>query len=528
MNRYFGYVRVSTVRQGEHGVSLQEQRDAIATFARRLGFDVVEWFEERETAARAGRRIFTRMLKLLRSGKADGVILHKIDRGARNLKDWTELSTLCEEGFEIRFTNDNLDLRSRGGRLAADIQAVVAADYIRNLREETRKGFYGRLKQGLYPLPAPIGYLDRGKGRAKELDPVRAPLVRQAFEMYSTGQYTLDSLLEAITALGLRNLRNGVLSRNGLSRMLNNPFYLGIIRLTRTGETFQGIHEALISKAVFDAVQDVLHGRTKMRKQTHRYLFARLFTCSDCGYSLTAEAHKGHVYYRCHRRGCSSASVREEVIDLAISRRLSAIRLTDAELIRAKDEVGALTSVWQSEAAALAGACRLELSALRDRLHRLTDAFVDGLIEKALFEDRKAACLLRQKELEDRLSTLTAGDDLIPKRIVKWLELAGSAFIQYESGAHAEKRELVLNATSNRAVSGKSVDLTLTPALQVIAKRAQLTYSTPHRDEVRTFEPLVRELLKLIQEENANPDQMASRKSAARANPKADADDVAA
>ncbi len=53
---------------------------------------------------------------------------------------------------EVHFANESLDLQSRGGRLSADIQAVVAADYIRNLREETRKGFYGRLKQGLCPM----------------------------------------------------------------------------------------------------------------------------------------------------------------------------------------------------------------------------------------------------------------------------------------------------------------------------------------------------------------------------------------
>ncbi len=40
---------------------------------------------------------------------------------------------------------------------SADIQGVVAADYVRNLREETKKGLYGRLKQGIYPLGAPIG-----------------------------------------------------------------------------------------------------------------------------------------------------------------------------------------------------------------------------------------------------------------------------------------------------------------------------------------------------------------------------------
>src|SRR5439155_16344934 len=173
MKQLFGYTRVSTAKQGEHGVSLQEQHDAIVRFAQRNALEITGWFEERETAAKRGRPVFNQMLRLLRQGKADGVIIHKIDRSARNLKDWADLGELIDTGLEVHFANESLDLHSRGGRLSADIQAVVAADYIRNLREETIKGFYGRLKQGLYPRPALIGYTDQGPGLPKLPDPVQ-------------------------------------------------------------------------------------------------------------------------------------------------------------------------------------------------------------------------------------------------------------------------------------------------------------------------------------------------------------------
>src|SRR5579871_1200053 len=199
----FGYIRVSTVKQGQHGVSLQEQRDAILRYASHNGMEIISWFEEQETAAKRGRPVFTKMLKLLRQGKAKGVVLHKIDRGARNLKDWADIADLSDAGIEVHFANESIDLHSRGGRLSADIQAVVAADYIRNLKEETRKGFYGRLKQGLYPLPSPIGYLDMGSGKPKEPDPKTAPLVKRAFELYATGHYTLDTLPAELHTLGL-------------------------------------------------------------------------------------------------------------------------------------------------------------------------------------------------------------------------------------------------------------------------------------------------------------------------------------
>ena len=84
MKRYFGYIRVSTPRQGR-GVSLDEQRSAISAYAARHGFKIAEWFVETETAAKQGRTEYTKMIRGLESGKATGVIIHKIARGARNM-----------------------------------------------------------------------------------------------------------------------------------------------------------------------------------------------------------------------------------------------------------------------------------------------------------------------------------------------------------------------------------------------------------------------------------------------------------
>ena len=90
MKSYFAYIRVSTARQGSHGVSLTEQRAAIERYALRTGLIITEWFEERETAAKRGRAVFGRMLTSLRQAKASGVVIYKIDRSARNLKDWAD------------------------------------------------------------------------------------------------------------------------------------------------------------------------------------------------------------------------------------------------------------------------------------------------------------------------------------------------------------------------------------------------------------------------------------------------------
>jgi site-specific DNA recombinase len=277
MNTYYGYTRVSTARQGE-GVSLQQQRDAIQQYAQRHSLDISQWFEELETAAKAGRPVFSEMVKRLRRGNARGAIIHKIDRSARNLRDWADLGELIDGGIEVHFVNESLDLNSRGGRLSADIQAVVAADYIRNLREETKKGLWGRFKQGLFPMPAPLGYLDNGGGKPKTVDPATAPIVRKVFELYSTGRYNLRSLSREVHSLGLRRRGGGIIHPNRLSDILSNPFYVGVIRVKTTNETFAGIHEPLVSRQIFDRVQRIISGKTNTVSLQHDFLYRRRLT----------------------------------------------------------------------------------------------------------------------------------------------------------------------------------------------------------------------------------------------------------
>src|SRR5215813_901351 len=495
MKQFYGYVRVSTAKQGEKGVSLQEQRDAIERHAQRNGLQISEWFEERETAAKRGRPIFNKMLKLLNRGKSDGVIIHKIDRSARNLKDWADLGELIDQGIEVHFANESLDLHSRGGRLSADIQAVVAADYIRNLREETKKGFYGRLKRGIYPLPAPLGYVDMGKGKPKELDPAKAPLVRKAFELYATARYNLHGLVDEMYRLGLRNRNGGRVTLSGISHTLNNPFYIGLIRLRRTNETFPGSHQALLPKSLFDRVQHILNGKTNTKTHIHDHMFRRLLTCKHCGHSLRGEIQKGHVYYRCHTKNCPITCVREETVEHAVLEKLSGIQLTEKERAYLLQGIANLKENWNKEQEDQTNALRLRLAQIQDRSERLTDAYIDRLIEKELFDQRNTVLLMERKELEEKLANAKENGKSILDRIAEMVELAGSAYFQYKTAPPEEKRDLLKILTSNREVNGKNVELRLAIPFCDIANRPKISNSAPYRDVGRTFDGLLQRLL---------------------------------
>jgi site-specific DNA recombinase len=397
----------------------------------------------------------------------------------------------------VHFVTESLDLHSRGGRLSADIQAVVASDYIRNLREETRKGFYGRLKQGLYPLGAPLGYLDQGKGKAKTIDPARGPLVRRAFELYATAQYNLDTLGAELYRLGLRNRSGTRLSRSALSVILNNPFYIGVIRLRRTSETFAGVHEPLITKPLFDRAQAVLTGKANARTRCHDFLFRRMLSCARCQYSLIGERQKGHVYYRCHSKPCRGTSIREEMVETEVAKLIQRLHFTDQEMAYFQARIVKLRESWTSHKDDALRSLNLRLDQIRDRLNRLTDAYLDGVLDRAMFEQRKEGLLHEQKTVEESLAIFTREDHSTPDNLEKFLELAGNAWLSYELASAEEKREMLNIFTSNRSVDGKNLDLQPSLPFREIANRLENDRCAPNRATPRTLDRILESLAKL-------------------------------
>jgi site-specific DNA recombinase len=487
MKLLFAYIRVSTTRQGEKGSSLQEQRAAIEGYAHRHGLTISQWFEEQETAAKSGRAVFQRLLHGLQQGEAAGVITHKIDRSARNLRDWATLGELLDRGIELHFAHESIDLSSRGGRLSADIQAVVAADFIRNLRDEVKKGFYGRLKQGLYPLGAPLGYSDRGGGKPKEIDPITGPLVAKAFELYASGGWTLRTLATEMGARGLRSRHGGAVSHGALSTILHNPFYIGLMRIEKTNETFQGVHSALIHKAIFDRTQEVLSGRVAFKPQRHTHQYQRMIRCASCGRALIAERQKGHTYYRCHSPECPKTSIREEIVDEAIRASVRPFQLTNEEWAAMPADIETILQEHKEDSAGDLRSIDLAIAAIDDRMRRLTDAFVDRDLEREVYLARKEQLLLERADHLSRRTVVEAGDTNLRQRTQKILELLKSLGMLAFLENRAQTREILKITTSNFIASGKNVGITWENPFRQLAKLASVALGGPKRGRSRTF-----------------------------------------
>ena len=452
MKQCFGYVRVSTVKQGE-GVSLEAQQEAIERFAGQNDITISKWYEEKQTAAKAGRPIFASMITALRQKKAAGVVMHKIDRSARNFRDWARIGELSDAGIDVHFASESLDFRSRGGRLSADIQAVIAADYIRNLREECIKGMKGRLKQGYYPFGAPIGYLNNGGGQHKSFDPKKSKLVKLAFDLYASGEHSLRSLQRKMSQEGLRNSGGNPLSLQGLATMLGNPFYCGVLRIKTTGEIYDGKHKPLISVGTFETVQEIRAGRCGKKVTRHNHTYRGLFRCADCDAAMIPELQKGHVYYRCQTRDCATKTVREKFIEDAVCAVLSRVALSNDDT----DTICSEIEMWLEKRSDGGNLSTLnkKLARVRDDIVKLEDAAIDKIIDQNGFHERKQKLILTQKKLENERQNITK-NKLKPLQVRKFLEhlknLAGS----YISALPERKREYVKIFTSNRTVQEKT------------------------------------------------------------------------
>jgi DNA invertase Pin-like site-specific DNA recombinase len=481
MKSVFAYIRVSTVKQGEKGSSLTEQRLAIEAYAKRHDLTIIEWFEEQETAAKHGRVVFTRMLKLLVNGRASGVIIHKIDRSARNLRDWADLGNLIDKGIQLHFAHESLDLQTRGGRLAADIQAVVAADYIRNLRDEVKKGFYGRLRQGIYPLPAPIGYRDQGRGLPKLPDPITAPLVQRAFRLYATGQCNLRTLGVDLFKSGLRNRRGGRVTRTGLSTLLNSEFYIGIMHIRKTGERFTGIHEPLIKKSEFDRVQMILSGRTKNVGLKHDFMYRKFLKCQQCAYSLVAERQKGIVYYRCHTSTCPRTCIREHDITEQIQRALLRITMTEAEITSLEAEFDILEGERADQRNQLRRSLELQLANVSDRLQRVADAIIDQTMDREVLDEKNRLLLHERASLREEIGKLNNGYDPDRFRQQKFLELLRGLTLAPEFVSDEERRNTMKEATSNLSANQKDVVFDWRSPFDLVSMRSPFEYGAPRR-----------------------------------------------
>lgn len=152
----------------------------------------------------------------------------------------------------------------------------------------------------------------------------------------------------------------------------------------------------------------------------------------------------------------------------------------------------------------------LAISQLDERLNRLTDAYIDRLIERDVFEQRKAALLFERLHKTEALSQWESGKRNAADELLEILERADAAYSAYKVGIPAEKREVVDSLTSNRVLNGKSLEVSLKSPFHLIANRSKLLDGSPRRDIHRTWGRLIPRMINLLEAERQSQAKIAA------------------
>ena len=430
------YLRVSTKEQaekgeGEEGFSIPAQREACTRHIRDAGWDLVDEYVDRgESARSADRPALKQMLARIAGDRdVDAVVVHKIDRLARNMEDHVAIRALLRRrSVALVSVSENVE-ETASGRLVEGIHALMAEFYSANLASEIRKGLTQKAKMGGFPHGAPLGYYNireiiAGRQVARIVpDPDRAPLITAAFENYATGEWTLQRLAGELAHRGLTN--RGVRGRppapitwQGLAKILANPAYTGIVEWN--GVQHPGTHEPIVDAETFRRVQELLAARAARgtRERKHPHYLKGLLYCGVCGRRLSIQHSKGrYTYFFClgqkndPQGTCREHYVVADDLEAQLEDLYQQIQLPASWAERLRGEMQAEIIDRQAADAAQRELLTRRLAKAETRRRKLLDAYYAGAIDVPTLKTEQTAIGVDIQAAKDRLTDLDANLD---------------------------------------------------------------------------------------------------------------------
>lgn len=450
------YIRVSSQEQEDEGYSTDAQERLIKEYAKKHGYMIIRAFEDVETAKRAGRSEFGKMIAFIeeQDGRCQHILAEKTDRIYRNIKDWVIIEDLgvdlhlVKEGKIISSTAPSNDKFHHG------IQVLMAKHYIDNLSEEVKKGMLEKARQGCYPSRAPAGYKNVGEKRRKFIvvDAEIGPIIPIIFQEYSTGVQSLEDVRRTAYDKGLKTKAGKPIGRSQIEQILKNEFYTGWF--TWMGQKFKGDHDPLVSVDLFERVQKELCRRRNHHghEQTKEHLYRGMLVCGGCGHIMTPDTQKGIVYYHCTgraRSGCRVPYASEEKIDLAISEALQRLRFDDEVFAWVTTALKTSKEDERRYRQQQLDRLRQEVTKLQNRLDKIYDDKLDEVISA---EDYDRLSVRYRKEMDAANAQIDAhlkADRAYVDLGVKLLELAQSVGNSYLTQSPKERRKMASLVFSN-------------------------------------------------------------------------------
>lgn len=317
-----GYARVSSDEQARENNSHAVQQTKIAKYCEDNGVSLVKVFVGTESARTMNRAVLQQALAYCRQHRQSTThfIVADLSRLARNAADQAQLFvTMKQLGIEVVSIDDPVTDDTAVGKPVRNMTGAVNQFHSDSLSEKTRYRMECAVRSGRFLWKAPIRY--DNKNKQLHIDPDRAPLVREAFELIASGRYeTSDAVLKLITAMGLTTRKGGKLTKQSFARMISNPIYAGWVV---SGEIrVRGQHAAIISDELFEAVQARIGGKATPHKRLNEDFPLRgSVLCASCKRPLTAGMAKGrndrYPRYWYWTKGCRAVGVSRDELDRA-------------------------------------------------------------------------------------------------------------------------------------------------------------------------------------------------------------------
>ena len=476
------YARVSSKEQEKEGFSISAQLKLLREYAAAQNLTVVQEHVDVETAKQTGRTSFGAMVAYLRANRNIRIVLvEKTDRLYRNLKDWV---TLDELDVEVHLVKEGVVL-SRESRSSEKfmhgIKVLMAKNYIDNLSEEARKGMAEKAEQGLWPSYAPLGYRNITGANGKKMiepDPDLAPLITRLFEWYSTGTMSLKEVAREARADGLSFRKSGdPLPLSTVHKILRKRFYMG--EFDWNGRVYQGTHQPIVSRELWDRVQGALDGRhaKRHRRATHNFAFSGLIECGHCGWSVVGEIKKGkYVYYHCsgYKGKCPEPYVREEVLEERFGEILDQLTFDEDVMDWVRDALRQSHADERREHDAAIERLQAEYGRLQNRLDTMYVDKLDGRIAAAFYERMAADWRAEQNRCLRLIEQHQTANESYMDEGVKVLELARNARRLFDKQEPREKRRLLNFLVSNCSWKDGRLTATLRQPFDLLAETATL------------------------------------------------------
>jgi DNA invertase Pin-like site-specific DNA recombinase len=316
--KYVLYARKSTESEERQVLSIDSQIKEMLEMAEREGLEVVEIRRESHSAKESGQRpVYKEILEDIRRGRFNGILTWAPDRLSRNAGDLGSVVDLMDQQLllEIRTYGQHFK-NSPNEKFLLMILCSQAKLENDNKSVNVKRGLRTRVEMGLWPGPAPTGYMkEKRMDRKCEtlLDPERAPVIKKMFEKVAyehwSGRKVYNWLrfdLNFRTAAGKKHLSLG-----NIYKLLDNTFYYGVFEYPKkSGNWYTGKHEAIVTKELFDLVQSQIKSNV-LRVENKEFAFTKMMICGLCGSGISADEkfkkYKNGTIQRFVYYGCTKA-----------------------------------------------------------------------------------------------------------------------------------------------------------------------------------------------------------------------------